>query len=251
MAEPTQTPQRPAVLLLPGLLCDAELWLHQLSALAPVADCIVADLTLDDSLEAMAARALEGLPPRFSVAALSMGGYAAFELLRQAPDRVERLCLMDTSARPDTPEAARRRRGLMTLVARGGRFRGVTPRLLAELLHPDNLSNAALAGLVADMSDRLGKAVYLRQQAVILARPDSRPDLPGIRVPTLVLVGEADRTTPHALSAEIAVGIPGAQLRIVPGAGHLPPLEQPVWVTDALLRWLGATRDALPRPGQA
>ena len=230
---------------MPGLLCDAGLWRHQLAALAPVADCRVADLTLDDSLEAMAARAIEGLPGRFSVAALSMGGYVAFELLRQAPCRVARLCLMDTSARPDTPEAARRRRGLMALVAQGGRFHGVTPRLLADLLHPDRTGDAALVNEITEMADRLGKAAYLRQQAAILARPDSRPDLPGIRAPTLVAVGEADAITPPALAAEIAVGIPGAVLRTVAGAGHLPPLEQPGQVNDMLSQWLLATNTAV------
>jgi len=245
MAIPAHSLQRPAVLFLPGLLCDAGLWRHQLDALAPVADCAVADLTLDDSLEAMAARAMEGLPRQFSVVALSMGGYVAFELLRQASGRVARLCLMDTSARPDTPAAARRRRGLMALVARGGRFRGVTPRLLADLLHPDRIGDAALTQLISGMADRLGKAIYLRQQAAILSRPDSRPDLPGIRVPTLVVVGEADALTPPPFAAEIAAGIPGALLRTVAGAGHLPPLEQPEQVSAMLLQWLGATTAAL------
>ena len=245
MAAPAHTLQRPVVLFLPGLLCDARLWRHQLAALAPVADCRVADLTLDDSLEAMAARAMEGLPARFSVAALSMGGYVAFELLRQAPGRVARLCLMGTSARPDTPEAARRRRGLMALVARGGRFRGVTPRLLADLLHPDRTGDAALVREITEMAERLGKAAYLRQQAAILVRPDSRPDLPGIRAPTLVAVGEADVLTPPALAAEIAAGIPGAVLRTVAGAGHLPPLEQPEQINAMLLQWPGATTPAL------
>ena len=208
----------------------------------------MADLTLDDSLEAMAARAMEGLPRRFSVVALSMGGYVAFELLRQAPARVSRLCLMDTSARPDTPAAARRRRGLMTLVARGGRFRGVTPRLLADLLHPDRIGDAALAHEISSMADRLGKAAYLRQQAAILERPDSRPDLPGIRASTLVAVGEADALTPPALAAEIADGIPGALLRTVAGAGHLPPLEQPGQVNDMLLQWLLANTAAVAAP---
>lgn len=236
---------------MPGLLCDAGLWRHQLAALAPVADCTVADLTLDDSLEAMSARAMEGLPGRFSVVALSMGGYVAFELLRQAPGRVALLCLISTSARPDTPEGSRRRRGLMALVARGGRFRGVTPRLLADLLHPANLGDAALVQEIFGMADRLGKAAYLRQQAAILARPDSRPDLPGIGVPTLVLAGEADALTPPALSAEIAAGIPGAVLRCLPGAGHLPPLEQPHAVTDLLLQWFRGTRIPSRRTDQA
>ena len=243
MAALTHRAQRPVLLLLPGLLCDAGLWRHQLPALRDLADVRLADLALDNSLGAMAARALEGLPPRFAVAAFSMGGYVAFELLRQAPGRVARLCLMGTSARPDRPDQARRRRALMTLVARGsaaagGRFRGVTPGLLPLLLHPGNQGDGALFQELADMADRIGKAAYLRQQAAVLGRTDSRPDLPGIAVPTLVLVGEADAMTPPGLSQEIARGIPAAVLHQVPGAGHMLPLEQPAAVRHWLLDWL-------------
>ena len=116
----------PDLLLLPGLLCDPRLWRDQVAGLADLARCHVAETTLDDALPAMAARALAAAPERFALAALSMGGYLAFEILRQAPGRVTRLALLDTSARPDTPEQARRRRGLMAL-ARSGQFRGVTP----------------------------------------------------------------------------------------------------------------------------
>jgi len=239
---------RPCVLFLPGLLCDAGLWRHQVAALQPHADCVVADLTRDDTMEAMAARAMEGLPPRFAVAGLSMGGYAVFELLRQAPHRVARLCLMDTSARPDSPVQARRRRALMLLVARGGRFRGVTEGLLPTLLHPDHLADATLFQDIAAMADRVGKAAYLRQQAAILGRPDSRPDLPGIAVPTLVLAGEADAMTPPALAAEIAAGVPGGALHLIPGAGHLPPLEQPAATSAALVDWL--VHGTLSKPGR-
>lgn len=247
---PLQRPgaRRPYVLFLPGLLCDAGLWRHQVTALQPHADCVVADLTRDGTMAAMASRAMEGLPPRFAVVGLSMGGYVAFELLRQAPHRVARLCLMDTSARPDSPVQARRRRALMLLVARGGRFRGVTEGLLPTLLHPDHLADAALFQDIAGMADRVGKAACLRQQAAILCRPDSRPDLPGIAAPTLVLAGEADAMTPPALAAEIAAGIPDAALHLVPGAGHLPPLEQPATVSATLVDWL--VHETLPKPGR-
>ncbi len=205
----------------------------------PIADPFVADLTLDDSFEGMARRALARMPERFALAALSMGGYVAFALLRLAPDRVTRLALLDTSARPDSELQARRRRGLMAL-ARGGHFRGVTPRLLPQLLHPDSLADTGLTGEVMAMAERVGREAFIRQQAAILNRPDSRPDLGLIRVPTLVAVGEADQLTPRDRAEEIASGIPGAVLRILEGCGHLPPMEQPV-LTSALLRaWLVA-----------
>ena len=229
---------RPVLLLLPGLLCDARLWRDQVAALSPSLRCVVADLTHDDALPAMAARALAAVAgaPRLAVAGLSMGGYVAFEILRQAPDRVARLALFDTSARPDTEEQARRRRALMAL-SQSGMFRGVTPRLLPQLLHPDNLAGP-LGPEVTAMAERVGRPAFHRQQRAILKRPDSRPDLPGIAVPTLVAVGEGDALTPPHLAEEIAAGIPGAALARIPGAGHLPPMETPEAVTGLLRDWL-------------
>ena len=229
-------PEAVPLLLLPGLLCDARLWRDQVAGLAGLADCSIADTLQDDSLGAMAARALAAAPPRFALAGLSMGGYLAFEILRQAPERVSRLALLDTSARPDDAVQARRRRGLMALT-RSGQFRGVTPRLLPQLVHPDRLDGPVGQEVMA-MAERVGRDAFLRQQAAILGRPDSRPDLPAIRVPTLVAVGEADQLTPPALAEEIAAGIAGARLHRIPGCGHLPPLEEPGLVTALLRDWL-------------
>lgn len=111
--------QRIPLLLLPGLLCNHLLWRHQIINLADIADIQVADLTQDNSIEAMALRTLASAPKRFAVAGLSMGGYVALEIMRQAPDRVAGLALLDTSARPDTPEQRRRRRELIDLAGRG------------------------------------------------------------------------------------------------------------------------------------
>ncbi len=225
------------VLFMPGLLCDGRLWRDQIAALAGRVRAQVADLGSDDSLDAMACRALDATPGRFALCGLSMGGYAALAVMRLAPHRVTRLCLMDTSARPDTPEQARRRRGLMALAARS-RFRGVTPRLLPQLLHPDRLADAALCAEVVAMAERVGRSAFLRQQRAILNRPDSRPDLAGIGVPTLVAVGSGDPLTPPELAEEMAERIPGAVLRVIPDAGHLPPLETPAAVNELLRAWL-------------
>lgn len=233
------------MLLFPGLLCDARLWRDQVAALSATVRCVVADCTRDNTLDGMADRALSVMaaisPGRFAVAGLSMGGYAAMALMRRAPERVSGLCLMDTSARPDTPEQARRRHGLMALVARGSRFKGVTPRLLPLLLHPGRLDDQALCDEVAVMADRVGQAAFLRQQAAIVARPDSRPDLSRVAVPTLVAVGAGDQLTPPDLSAEIAGLVPGAALHVVEGAGHLLPMERPDAATRLMREWLEAT----------
>ncbi|MBO1075623.1 alpha/beta fold hydrolase [Roseomonas marmotae] len=224
------------LLLLPGLLCDVRLWRDQIAALKDVAACQVADTTQDAGLGEMALRALAMAPPRFALAGLSMGGYLALEIMRRAPERVTRLALMDTGARPDTEEQSRRRRGLMSLT-RSGQFKGVTPRLLPSLLHPAHI-DGPLGFEVREMAERVGREAFLRQQQAILHRPDSRPDLPRITVPTLVVVGEQDVLTPPELSEEMAAAIPNARLVRIPEAGHLPPMEQPERVTSLLRDWL-------------
>jgi pimeloyl-ACP methyl ester carboxylesterase len=229
--------QTDVLLFLPGLLCDGRLWRDQVAALDGVR-CVVADLTHDDSLCAMADRALRAVPAeaRLSVCGLSMGGYVAFEIMRRAPQRVARLALFDTSARPDTPEQLRRRRGLLAL-SESGMFRGVTPRLLPQLLAPTNVAGPLGAEVMA-MAERVGRPAFHRQQRAIMHRPDSRPDLAAIAVPTLVGVGEEDALTPPHLAEEMAAGIPGARLARIPQAGHLPPMEEPAAVTGLLRDWL-------------
>jgi pimeloyl-ACP methyl ester carboxylesterase len=145
---------------------------------------------------------------------------------------------MDTSARPDSEQQARRRRGLIAL-ARTGQFRGVTPRLLPQLIHPDRL-DGPLAAEVTAMAERVGRDAFLRQQQAILGRAESRPGLSAIAVPTLVAVGEADLLTPPELAEEMAAAIPGARLERLPGCGHLPPMEDPVATSRLLLEWLEA-----------
>ncbi len=225
------------LVLLPGLLCDAALWSHQLRHLGRERDVTVADLRHDDSLDAMAARTLAAAPARFALAALSMGGYAAFAMLRAAPERIAQLALLDTSARADTDEQRTRRRVLLDL-SRGGQFKGVTPRLLPYYLHPDCLGAPEPGGTVMAMAERLGPEVFLRQQHAIMHRPDSRALLPQIGVPTLVICGREDAATPLAHAEEIAALIPGARLAVIEECGHLSPLERPQAVTALLRLWL-------------
>lgn len=229
--------RRPTVLFIPGLLCDGALWHHQAEALADATECRIADVAQDSTVESMARRALDAVEGTLSVCGLSMGGYVAMALVRIAPERVERLCLMDTGARADTPERIKARRGLMAL-ARSGRFKGVTPRLLPLLIHPERLGDAALAAEVLAMAERVGRDAFLRQQEAIIARPDSRPSLARIEVPTLVAVGAGDQLTPPELAREMATLIPHAELKVLDGAGHLPPLETPGAVNEMLRRWL-------------
>lgn len=220
------------LVLLPGLLCDSRLWRDIVPPLRDAIAPMVADLSLDDTISAMAARTLLAAPPRFALAGLSMGGYVALEILRQAPERVTHLALLDTSARPDTPERKAARSAGIADVEKG-KFIGVSRGLLPSLLAPHNL-DTSLAEEVQAMAERLGRQTYIRQQTAIMNRVDSRPDLGGITVPTLVGVGMLDKLTPPELAAEMADAIPGAVLAHFPDSGHLPPMENPEPVAAAL-----------------
>ncbi|MBL8805995.1 MAG: alpha/beta fold hydrolase [Rhodospirillales bacterium] len=231
---------RVPLVLLPGLICDRDLWRDQIAGLADIADIEVADLTKADTLADMAAGVLERAPARFALAGLSMGGYTALEIMRQAPTRVARLALVDTSARADTPEQSRRRR-MFVAHAKKGKYKGVTPQLVTNWVSPKSLArDPALAQRVLDMTLRVGADAFCRQQNAIMGRPDSRPLLPSITCPTLVLCGREDEATPLALSQEMAADIPDAQLRVIDDCGHLATMEAPGPVTDAMRRWLKA-----------
>jgi len=225
------------LVLLPGLLCDRALWAAQIEALGDRARIAVGDIAGADTLGALAEGVLAQAPPRFALAGLSMGGYVAFEIVRRAADRLIGLALLDTSARPDTPEYAAMRRTLMRQ-AQIGAFKGVTPRLLPRWVHPAHMKNAALVDAVTTMTQRVGREAFIRQQAAILGRPDSRPDLARIPCPTLVLCGRQDEATPVEVHEEMAASIRGAHLEIVEECGHLAPMEQPAHVTAAMAAWL-------------
>ncbi|HUE47826.1 MAG TPA: alpha/beta fold hydrolase [Steroidobacteraceae bacterium] len=228
-----------AVVLLPGLLGSARLYAQQIPALWRSGAVTVADHTRDDSVAAIARRILAGAPARFALVGLSMGGYIAFEILRQAPERVVKLALLDTTARADTPEQSAARREQMAL-ASSGRFEEVVEAIFVRAVHATRRADAELRALNRLMAEDVGSAAFLRQQTAIMGRSDSRPTLGSIRVPTLVLVGEGDELTPPARAAEIAQGIAAAHLVSVPLCGHLSTLERPREVTSALLAWLQA-----------
>lgn len=224
------------LLLLPGLLCDARLWHAQIDGLGDIAQVQVADLTRDDSVAAMATRVLAQAPPRFALAGLSMGGYVAFEILRQQADRVERLALLDTSAAPDSPERARQRRiGIQAIGL--GKFAGVTRQLLPRLVHARHV-DGDVGEAVQAMARRIGPDAYLRQQKAILGRPDSRPLLADIRVPTLIVVGEDDVMTPPAEADAMHAGIASSSLHRIKHCGHLPSMEAPEQTTALMRQWL-------------
>jgi pimeloyl-ACP methyl ester carboxylesterase len=225
------------IVLVPGLLCSARLYAEQIPTLWRFGSVSIADHRRDDTMDAIAERILADAPPKFALVGLSMGGYIALSMLRRAPERVARLALLDTNARPDTPEQSERRRAFMTL-AESGRFSEISDLLFPVFVHRRRHGDAALRRVVHVMAEETGPEAFVRQQKAIMTRSDARPRLASIACPTLVLVGEGDELTPPALSQEIAGAVPGAQLVLVPECGHLSTLEQPDAVNAALVAWL-------------
>jgi pimeloyl-ACP methyl ester carboxylesterase len=234
---------RPALVLCPGLLNDGRVFAPQMAVLGDGADLVVADVAAHDSLATIAAATLARVPGRFALLGFSMGGYVAFEILRQAPSRITHLALLDTSARSDTAEQTAQRRSMLRL-AETGAFKGVTPRLLPRLVHPSRLKDPSVTEPIFAMAADIGLDGFRRQQIAIMNRPDNRPLLPSVQVPTLVLCGRDDQLTPPDLSEEIATGIAGARLVLLERCGHVSPLEHPQAVTAALEAWLFAKAHA-------
>jgi pimeloyl-ACP methyl ester carboxylesterase len=184
-------------------------------------------------MSGIARAVLPTAPHRFALCGLSMGGYIAFEMVRQAPDRIERLALLDTSALSDTPEQTERRLNLIAM-AQAGDFKSVCDTLWPLFVHPARHDNVALKRAVFKMMDDTGPETFIRQQKAIMSRPDSRPSLGAINCPTLVLVGNEDALTPVSVALTIADGIAGSKLDIVQDCGHLSTMERPDAVTKAL-----------------
>ena len=233
-------PEPTPIVLVPGLLCSPLLYANQIPALWQFGPVTIADHRRDDTMDAIAKRILASAPPRFALAGLSMGGYIALAILRAAPERVMRIALLDTGARADLPEQSDRRKAQIEL-ARAGRLAEIAETLWPLFVHKDRQGDASLKKIVLHMAQHTGADAFIRQQTAIMSRPEFRADLPKIKCPTLVLVGEGDQLTPPNLSEEIASAIPGSRLVVVPDSGHLSALERPDAVNTALVKWMSAT----------
>src|SRR5579863_9253763 len=235
MTEPHSLP----IVLIPGLLASPRLYAEQIPHLWRLGPVTVATHTRDDSMGGIARRVLASAPARFALAGLSMGGYVCFEILRQAPERIAKLVLLDTSARADVPEQSEQRRAQIEM-ARSGRLGEVADALLPKLVHARRWGDESLRRIWRDMVQGVGAEGFINQQTAIIGRPDSRPGLAAIRCPTLVIVGDGDVLTPPERADEIVKGIPGARLGLIRDSGHLSTLEQPVAVTNSMVNFLSA-----------
>lgn len=225
------------VLLIPGLFASPRLYAGQIPALGQQVPVMVAGPMRETSVGGIARDILAATPPRFGLVGLSMGGYVAFEILRQAPQRVAALALLNTSARADTAEQSENRREEIAL-ARTGRFAELPDLSFPHLVHPMHRNDERLRKTIALMAEESGPQAFIRQQIATINRPDSRPDLADIDCPTLVLSADGDAVIPNECTVEIAAAIPGARRIVVRDCGHVSAIEQPEQVTRALLKWL-------------
>src|SRR6202050_3628098 len=185
------------IVLVPGLACSARLYRDQIPVLWPFGPVTVADHTHDESIAAIARSILAAAPPRFAFGCLSMGGYIAFEIMRQAPERVAKLALLDTAATPETPQQTATRKTRIEL-AKSGHYAEEIELMFPTLVHRDRNGDEDLKRVVGLMGEETGANAFVRQQHAIMARADSRPSLAAIRCPTLVVVGDADELTPRS-----------------------------------------------------
>ncbi len=225
------------LLALPGLLCDGYVWKEQAAALADIAEFIVPEFDRENSLEAMARTALALCDGKISVVGHSMGGRAAMVLWLLAPERVERLALLDTGAHPRADGEETGRMKLVALAREQG-MAALADSWLPPMVHPDRTQDDGLLQPLREMVLRKTPEIFANQQNALLNRPDAMPILASITVPTLVAVGRHDLWSPVAQHEEMAAIIPGAELVVFENSGHMSTVENAPAVTAALRDWL-------------
>jgi len=226
------------IVCIPGVLCSAEVFAPQLQALWPHPAVSIANTLQADTIAELARTILASAPPNFRCVGLSMGGFIALEMMRQEPRRVSKLALLGSSARPNTEEETISFRKLLAQASERN-FQEVVTETMMSIVHPNRRTNSALREVCRRMAHSVGKEAFARQINAVIDRPDSRPSLGLIAVPTLVVVGDSDLLQPPARSQELADGISGSRLVIVPDCGHWSTLEDPATVNSALNDWLG------------
>ncbi|MBV7410281.1 alpha/beta fold hydrolase [Maritimibacter sp. DP1N21-5] len=225
------------ILLVPGMMCDARAFGPQIDHLSARHTLHVANTARGDTIREMAANILYMAPPRFALCGHGMGGSVAMEVLRRAPERVTRLCLISTSPLPETPEQAVWREPQIVKAQAGKLDAAMAEAFPPENFAPGPLKEATL-GLITAMARRLGPEVFVRQSRAMQRRPDAQKELHALRVPSLVLCGEHDRITPPKRHMFLAELIPYAEIATLDDAGHMPMLETPEKTIIAMEAWM-------------
>ena len=227
------------LLLLPGLLCDASVWRDQARALGAAADVRIADFSHHDSIASMADAALALAEGPVAVAGHSMGARVAMEMWRKAPERIERLALLDTGTHPPQPGEREKRMELVALARENG-MAALAARWLPPMVRAGAEADEAVMGPLREMVMRAEPAQFERQVEALLGRRNAAPILPTVTVPTLIGVGREDRWSPPAQHEAMARAVPGATLAVFDRSGHMSTVENPAAVTAALMDWLTA-----------
>jgi pimeloyl-ACP methyl ester carboxylesterase len=241
--------QRPTVVLLSGLLCDAEVWRGQAGLLTQTCEVICPGFLDHASIEAMADAVLARAPERFSLAGHSMGGRVALEMVARAPRRIERLALLDTGFHPARPGEAEARSRLIRVAIEEG-MASLARHWLPPMLGPGRARDGELMARLSAMVERATPQLFQRQIAALLRRPNAHRGLSAISCPTAVIVGRQDAWSPLAQHEEMAALVPEAQLTVIEEAGHMTPVEQPEAVAEALLAWMGIDPQAHERTNE-
>jgi pimeloyl-ACP methyl ester carboxylesterase len=234
-------PNTPALVFACAHLTDERLFAHQVDALRPAYECLVFAFRDHATLGGMAEELLANAPRQFTLIGLSLGGYLAFEIIRRALERVERLVLLDTRAPADNETQRQGRLADIAKVQAGG-IDALIPELPDRWMHPAN--RARLTDLLASMARSIGARGQVNQQQAMLARPDSVADLRTVKVPTLIACGREDSVTPLAEHERMRDCVLGARLEVFEQCGHLSTIERPETVTSLLAQWLADTKAA-------
>ncbi len=229
----------PAILLIPGLNCSARVFSDQIPVLWRYGPVTIADHRPGGTIAEIARNVLASAPPSFVMLGFSLGGYIALEIMRQAPERIEKLILVATNARPDTEELREKRQIRIARVEAGG-FDEDLRTQFPNSVHPSRAGDEALFELYRTMAFETGSETFIRQSRAVAARPDQRDLLPRIACPTLVVAAEGDKIQSEAWTSELATGIPGAKKVTIAQSGHFLPIEQPERLNAVLAEWLGA-----------
>ncbi len=239
----------PQIVLLPGNMCDARLWrscdeviIRTLSDhdMSPVVDV---DLTKDDSIAAMAERALSKTNGRLLPIGFSMGAIVAIEMAVRAPERIVGLVLAGYNATADLPERSAHRPVQQAEVRAGGLERVLVEELKPNYLAAQNRGNGALRNVLRDMGMSLGTEVFVRQSEALRLREDRRVALAAFDIPVLYLCGAEDALCPPAWHRNWADQTRRARFAEIPGAGHMLPLEAPAAFSDVLDHWLTQNKE--------